>query len=101
MNFGRIYDFRPGYGYAAAVDPYANVNIPAEDGIFLTDMESGKSKMLVNYEVLARAAGFTGKQKVLVNHITFNPGSNKYMTLVRNFKPAEFFYAVSRGMPEI
>ena len=74
VNFGRIYDFRPGYGYAAAKDPYADVNIPAQDGIFLTDMETGKSKMLVNYEVLAKAAGFTENQKVLVNHITFNPG---------------------------
>lgn len=89
VNFGRIYDFRPGYGYAAAKDPYADVNIPEEDGIFLTDMEKGTSRMLVNYVTLAEAAGFTPEQKVLVNHITFNPGSNKYMTLVRNFKPKD------------
>ena len=89
VNFGRIYDFRPGYGYAAAVDPYADVNIPEEDGIFLTDMETGASRMLVNYVTLAKAAGFQEHQKVLVNHITFNPGANKYMTLVRNFKPKD------------
>ena len=46
VNFGRIYDFRPGYGYAAAKDSYADVNIPGEDGIFLTDMETGKLILL-------------------------------------------------------
>lgn len=85
VNFGRIFAFRPGYGYAGCVDPYAEVNAPAQDGIFLTDMETGKSRMLVNYTKLAEVGGFTADQKILVNHITFNPASNRYVALVRNF----------------
>lgn len=33
INFGRIYSFRPGYGYAGFVDVYADVNAPHEDGV--------------------------------------------------------------------
>lgn len=85
VNFGRIFAFRPGYGYAGCADPYANVNAPAQDGIFLTDMESGISRMLVDYPRLAEVGGFDSEQKILVNHITFNPASNRYVALVRNF----------------
>ena len=85
VNFGRIYDFRPGYGYAGFVDEYANVNAPVEDGVFLIDLESGCSKLLLSYEKLAPIAGFSKEDKVLVNHITFNTTSDRFVMLVRNF----------------
>jgi len=85
VNFGRIFAFRPGYGYAAFVDEFENVNAPEQDGIFLTDMETGVSKQLVDYPTLAKVAGFAPDQKVLINHITFNTTSDHYIALVRNF----------------
>lgn len=85
VNFARIFAFRAGYGYAGITDPYAGENAPAEDGIFLTDMESGTSRMLVNYAALAQCCGYTPEEKILVNHITFSPGSNRYVALIRNF----------------
>ena len=36
VNFGRIFAFRPGYGYAAFKDENADVNHPKNDGIYLT-----------------------------------------------------------------
>lgn len=90
VNFGRIFAFRPGYGYAGCVDPYAEVNAPAQDGIFLTDMESGTSRMLVDYPTLAKVGNFAPDQKILVNHITFNTASNRYVALVRNFANEAF-----------
>ena len=85
VNFARIFAFRPGYGYAASVDPSEDAPIPADDGIFLTDMETGTSKLLVNYPTLAKLCGFPEGAKLLVNHITFNTASNRYVALVRDF----------------
>ncbi len=86
VDFGRIYDFRPGYGYAGCKDKNADVNWPTDDGVYLVDMESGTSKMLVNYPTLGRVGGFTESDKILVNHITFNTDSTRYCMLVRNFR---------------
>ena len=86
VNFGRIYDFRPGYGYAGFEDSNRNVNAPTDDGVFLVDMESGKSRMLCSYAALAPISGFDAeKAKLLVNHITFNTSSDRFVMLVRNF----------------
>lgn len=85
VNFGRIYAFRPGYGYAGFVDEVCHINAPIDDGIFLTDMQSGKSKLLINYKELSTKSGFSSDEKILINHITFNKTSDRYVALVRNF----------------
>lgn len=85
VNFGRIFDFRAGYGYAGCKDEQADVPQPSNDGVFLVDMESGKSKLLVDYPTLGKVGGFGPDEKLLVNHITFNTDSTRYCMLVRNF----------------
>jgi hypothetical protein len=85
VNFGRIFAFRPGYGYRGFIDKYENVNAPSDDGVFLTDMETGKSRLLVSYRDILPKSGFQSDDKILVNHITFNTASNKYVMLVRDF----------------
>ena len=85
INFGRIFSFRAGYGYAGFKDKGADINAPSDDGVFLVDMESGESRLLVSYDVLAPLSGFTGEDKILINHITFNTDSDRYLMLVRNF----------------
>lgn len=90
INFPRIYDFRPGYGYAALPDVYADVNAPAEDGVWLMDMESGACKLIISYEEIRRQfpqAPYSDG-KLLVNHITFNPSGNRFLFLLRNFPQA-------------
>ncbi len=89
VNFGRIFAFRPGYGYAGFTDENAHVNAPQNDGVFLVDMETGKSRQIVSYDKLAPIAGFSPNQKILVNHITFNTASNCFLMLVRNFMTPE------------
>lgn len=85
VNFARIFAFRPGYGYAESVDPNADIAAPTDDGIFLTDMESGTSSLLVDYSAMAKVCGFGPEKKILVNHITFNPACSRYVALVRDF----------------
>ncbi len=86
LNFSRIFDFRPGYGYADAPDPYFDVNVPKDDGAFLIDMETGKSKLLLSYTDLEPVSGLPEGSKIMINHVTFNPASNRFVMLVRNFK---------------
>lgn len=85
VNFGRIFDFRPGYGYAGMEDANREVCAPADDGIYLSDLENGTSGMLFPLSVLAPISGFAADEKLLVNHITFSPDSNRFLFLLRNF----------------
>ena len=89
VNFGRIFAFRPGYGYAGFEDKYADTNAPEEDGVFLVDMESGRSKQIVTYTALQAISGFADDDKILINHITFNTTSDKFLMLVRCFPKAD------------
>lgn len=93
VNFSRIYDFRPGYGYASFADRFYYKNHPEDDGIFLTDIKTGKSKMIISLDELWDFAGshFNGNdQKIAINHITFNTDGSRFLCLVRNFvKPGE------------
>ena len=89
VNFGRIFAFRPGYGYADFPDKNAEVNAPKDDGVFLIDMETGCSKLLVSYAQMAPISGFDPSKKILVNHINFSPDCNHYVMLVRDFPTPE------------
>ena len=87
VNFSRMFDFRPGYGYANAPDPFASVPAPEDDGIYLLDLQSGEDKLILSLSALE--ALFTKKfgarsRKLLVNHITFNPAGDRFLFLVRN-----------------
>ena len=87
INFSRIFDFRPGYGYCGIQDPYFDEKAPAEDGIYIMDTDTGACRLVVNYE--AMRAAFPkhpySDEKLLVNHITFNPSADRFVFLLRNF----------------
>jgi len=87
INFCRVWDFRPGYGYCNLKDPFFNENAPKDDGIFLVDIENNTSKLILSYDKLVKL--FPEKpfcdMKILVNHITFNPSANRFLFLLRNF----------------
>lgn len=89
INFGRVFGFRPGYGYAGVTDPGVGENAPDDDGIFLMDMANGKSRLIVSYtrinELLRGAGSVVADGKLVVNHITFNTTGSRFVFLVRNF----------------
>jgi len=88
INFARLYHFRPGYGYAGLADPFEDVKIPAEDGIWRVDMESGACRMLCSIKTLAAMAPgyFTEGEKLCVNHLTISPDGRRAIALVRNME---------------
>lgn len=88
INFSRLYNFRPGYGYACRKDPFFSENHPEEDGVFLIDMLTGDSKCILSLATLWEFTKnyFNGDRKLLINHITFNPDASRFVLLVRNFR---------------
>ena len=101
VNFGRIFAFRAGYGYAGFVDENAGVNAPENDGVFLVDMETGKSKLLIPYTRLLEKSGYLSTDKIVVNHITFNPTCKKFNMLVRRFPTKEKFWSTALVMGDL
>lgn len=87
INMSRLYNFRPGYGYAWPEDPFYYKKHPKEDGIFLTDMSSGKSDLVLSLDEIWNFTGsyFSSDQKIVINHVTFNPSATRFIALVRNF----------------
>jgi len=88
VSFSRIYDFRPGYGYSQVRDPWYAVPAPADDGIWLVDLASGVTRLLISYEHLAEVFNTDASSrgsKIVVNHLTFNRTSDRFIFLLRTF----------------
>lgn len=87
INFPRIWDFRPGYGYCDYRDRHYDENAPEDDGIFLVDVENNTSRLIISYKQLSKE--FPEKphcdRKLVVNHITFNPSASRFLFLLRDF----------------
>ena len=87
INFGRMYDFRPGYGYAEYRDGFYWDKHSTEDGVFLIDLKTGKSKLVLSMQTLWDFCGsyFGGRdQKMVINHINFNTDGSRFVMLLRN-----------------
>lgn len=87
VNFSRIWDFRAGYGYCNKKDPLFYDNAPSDDGVFLVDIKSGESKLIISYSKLKEMFPELpySQMKLVVNHITFNPSGDRFLFLLRNF----------------
>ncbi|GHU14991.1 hypothetical protein FACS1894163_00300 [Spirochaetia bacterium] len=85
INFNRVYDFRPGYGYAGVRDKYYDVPQPRDDGIRIINMETGDENFILSLEEMGRLFSIDPKEKLVVNHITFGPDNKRLVFLLRNF----------------
>ncbi|WP_024296171.1 hypothetical protein [Lacrimispora indolis] len=103
VNMSRIYDFRPGYGYCNQKDPLAGVHIPGQDGVFLIDMQTGQSKLILNYRQIndALPQPWSPNKKIVINHITFNRESDRFLFLVRVFPEADGEWKTALGTSDL
>jgi hypothetical protein len=88
VHFGRMLDFRAGYGYAGLADPRAGRAQPEDDGIHRLDVQTGETRLLAPLSELGRMAGFDREKKLLVNHVNFNPDGSRFVFLLRDFPQA-------------
>ena len=93
INFSRMFDFRAGYGYNGFKDENFSVDAPKNDGIFLTDLETGKSELVLSLaemrDFLKSRNSLVANGKILVNHINFNTTGSRFVALVRTFATGE------------
>lgn len=85
LNFSRLYDKRPGYGYAGVKDAYANEDHPAKDGIFCMDMGTGETVQIISLDALAHRDRTPDMQDVphWVNHVQASPDGRRFAFLHR------------------
>jgi hypothetical protein len=81
LNFARLQRLRPGYGYDNLPDETRDEPLPARDGIWSVDMETGESRLLIS---VAEAAGMKPQATMrgaehYINHILWNPDSSRFM----------------------
>ncbi len=91
VDFRRLNDCRPGYGYAGVNDPHRNVLAPEETGITRIDMETGKSELILSYAQIAAIPYPENielkfdpkKSKHWFNHLLFSPDGKRFLFLHR------------------
>ena len=90
LNFPRLYDFRPGYGYGHIADELADDNSPKGDGVWLFDLNTGDERLIISYAKVSeflceRGFGIFAGEKLVFNHVAFNTDGTKLLLLLRVF----------------
>ncbi len=86
LNLARIAEMRPGYGYAGLADPWAVEAHPAEDGVRVLDVDTGRDRLIVSMRQVVEALGcpdYLADAKVWFNHTLFNPTETRLAFLCR------------------
>ena len=86
LDFRRVNDVRPGYGYAGLTDPYADNLAPKESGVFHVDLQTGKSKLIIPLADIVRRGMIPQAElgiKHYFNHLLFSPDGSRFIALHR------------------
>ena len=86
VDFGRLADMRPGYGYSGVPDAAREELAPATTGIFRVDLVTGQQDLLISLADIARipfpGADLAGA-KHWFNHLLVNPDGSRFVFLHR------------------
>ncbi len=87
-DFRRIQDMRPGYGYVGLADPHKDESTPKDSGIFLIDLDTGESKLIISLDQIAKVPHEKDPQDALngkhyFNHLLFSPDGKRFIFLNR------------------
>ena len=87
LDFSRLHNLRPGYGYAALPEKTKGVALPNETCIWKMDIETGEVMPLLKYTDFAN---FQPRPEMLeagsvhkVNHLMLSPDGKRFMVLYR------------------
>jgi hypothetical protein len=86
LDFSRLNDVRPGYGYVGVPDPYADQLAPHDTGIFRVDMKTGEQELIVSLgDIAARGPRKRTMEgaKHKFNHLLFSPDGSRFIFLHR------------------
>lgn len=82
LDFARVQDMRPGYGYAGVADAQADEGAPASAGIYRLDLQSGRRELAVSLADVAKDVPLAGA-KHYFNHLLFGPDGARFVFLHR------------------
>lgn len=86
LNYARLAVIRPGYGYEGLDDPFADEDLPTDDGLGVLDTATGEHRIIVS---IADVAGMqhgqlrVGPGKKWFNHAVFNPSATRLAFFLR------------------
>ena len=86
LDFSRLNDVRPGYGYVGVPDPYAQQLAPRQTGVFRVDMQTGEQELVVSLaEIAAREPRKPTMEgaKHKFNHLLISPDGSRFIFLHR------------------
>ena len=87
VDFRRIDNLRPGYGYDGLADPNVAKRAPEDSGIWRVDLETGQSKLIVSLAEVVATAWPDGSSHQeawhYFNHLLINPAGNRFIVLHR------------------
>lgn len=83
LNFSRLGRLRPGYGYRDLVDDTEKTPAPKGDGLWLVNMNDGKTELLVSCSEIANDYPLHGSGfgEHYFNHVLWCPDSTQFMFL--------------------
>lgn len=81
LNFSRLHRLRPGYGYVGMEDNTFGKLAPDNDGVWLVDLNTGNRELLLNIRDIVNLSPLESMDGAehYINHIKFNPNSNRFM----------------------
>ena len=89
LDFSRLYNLRPGYGYYNVPEKTKSINLPDTTAIWTVNLETGDVKPLLKYTDFA---SFQPRKEMLeegsihkVNHLMISPNGKRFMVLYRWF----------------
>jgi hypothetical protein len=86
LDFSRLHDVRPGYGYAGVPDPNADQLTPMNTGIYRVNMQTGEQEMIISLGEIAGRAPHKPSMvgaKHKFNHLLFNQDASRFIFLHR------------------
>jgi len=88
LTYGRLARLRKTVGYLGTTDPNPNSPAPNNDGVFLMDLVSGKSKLVVSIEkvqsMLVENHPELQSRHMWFNHTVFNRADTRFFFLARS-----------------
>ena len=79
LNFSRLQRLRPGYGYSVLADKTIDQKTPSTDGLWVIDLISGESELLISLSELAlykTNESMTAAEHYL-NHLSYSPNGKR------------------------
>lgn len=85
VSFDRLAHVRADYGYAGGQDEHRDKPHPKEDGLFLIDLTTGESKLILSLDAIWNAEPLRGyeMETLFVNHVLFNRTNDRLFFLSR------------------